>query len=359
MSGPNIAPSASIPTPVSQAAPAAAEAQAGAAGEGSSATPFAAVLGKQLAQQSAKDTAQQKPDVELLAATGVETEAVQPATDNAALTALLPFLLNGTQPAKADEAPIRDAAAVIADASAALAVPMIQATAIPVAAEAAMDAIAGNNTANSATALGAGTAILAGLDTEAAASLATEPVQGSFENLLAAARESAHSMATGQAAPQSAANRPAGPELPVQTPVGAQGWDADVGNRLVWMAGRQESRAELVLTPPQMGRIEVSLTVSGDQATATFVSASPAVREALENALPRLREILAEAGVALGQTQVGSESAGQQAGERQNKDNSPRGDARAEDAGPLAGPLGAGQSNQWLRGGRTLVDVFA
>jgi flagellar hook-length control protein FliK len=91
------------------------------------------------------------------------------------------------------------------------------------------------------------------------------------------------------AAPAAAAQ----PGSPVQAaaipvPVGAQGWGAQVGDRLIWMAGRQEGRAELVLTPPQLGRIEVSLTVSGDQTNALFVSSNPAVREALESALPVL-----------------------------------------------------------------------
>ena len=38
---------------------------------------------------------------------------------------------------------------------------------------------------------------------------------------------------------------------PINAPVGTHGWDAEVGNQLVWMAGNQSSRAELVLTPPQ------------------------------------------------------------------------------------------------------------
>ena len=62
--------------------------------------------------------------------------------------------------------------------------------------------------------------------------------------------------------------------------------------------------------------------MTGDQATATFVSANPAVREAIENAVPRLREVLADAGVTLGQTQVGSDSPQQSANGNENGDNS-------------------------------------
>ncbi|MDP2808797.1 MAG: flagellar hook-length control protein FliK [Rhodocyclaceae bacterium] len=177
---------------------------------------------------------------------------------------------------------------------------------------------------------------------------------GNFEDILSAARETQAGMTPGAARVAHEAIR----ALPVETPVGTRGWDADVGNRLVWMASRQESRADLVLNPPQMGRIEVSLSISGGEASAQFVSASPTVREALENAMPRLRELLADAGITLGQAQVGSQSAGN----RENGDNSPRTPpdslAAGGDAGPARGFAGA-PAHAWQRAGRGLVDVFA
>jgi len=143
----------------------------------------------------------------------------------------------------------------------------------------------------------------------------------------------------------------------VDTPVGNRGWDAEVGNHLVWMSGSQTSRAELVLTPPQMGKIEISLTMSGDHATASFVSANPEVRAAIQDAMPRLREILADAGVTLGQTQVGAESSRQWTGNGENTDNSFRGSAVALGGGGLHGSTGG--SAAWTATGRGLVDVFA
>jgi flagellar hook-length control protein FliK len=113
---------------------------------------------------------------------------------------------------------------------------------------------------------------------------------------------------------------------------------------------RLESRAELTLTPPQMGRVEVSISVSGDQTSAAFVSASPAAREALEQALPRLREILAEAGITLGQASVNAESP------RQDRDGAPagqRGGNRNMESAGAAAPA------QWLRRSEGLIDTFA
>jgi flagellar hook-length control protein FliK len=147
------------------------------------------------------------------------------------------------------------------------------------------------------------------------------------------------------------------PALVVSTPVGNANWAAEVSDKLVWMVGRQEQRVELVLNPPQLGRVEVSLSLNGDQATAQFLSANPVVREALESAMPRLREMLADGGITLGQTNVGSDSSEQTANQRENGDN-----PASFGSGSIMfeAPLRAGNAaTQWLGRGRGIVDVFA
>jgi flagellar hook-length control protein FliK len=145
----------------------------------------------------------------------------------------------------------------------------------------------------------------------------------------------------------------------VRTPVGAEGWSHEVGEKLTWMVGRQENRAELVLNPPQLGRIEVSISMNGDQANANFVSANPAVRDALEDAMPHLREVLQGAGISLGQTQVGAESFQQAASQRENGDNSRRGGDAGNDGAAGVAASGETSASQWLRRGNGLVDTFA
>jgi flagellar hook-length control protein FliK len=150
------------------------------------------------------------------------------------------------------------------------------------------------------------------------------------------------------------------PEFRIGTPIGSNHWESAVGNTLVMMSGGQHDRAELVLTPPQLGRIEVSLSMRGDDASLTFVSSNPVVREALENALPRLREILADAGISLGQTQVGSESPGQTAKDSQNRDNSPGNAISDFPVGDTLQQDSAGRENTTLRRVTlALVDTYA
>ena len=175
-----------------------------------------------------------------------------------------------------------------------------------------------------------------------------ETAVGDFRALI----ERAANMAPGTANPTSHAS--SGPALRIDTPLGQSGWHEEMGQKLTWMAGNNRQQAELVLTPPQLGRVEVSLTMNGDQATAIFTSPNPAVREALEASLQRLREVLADAGVSLGQTQVGSESPSQSSRREERGFGADQG---VRYAATVAVP-GASATTR-SSAGRGMVDVFA
>lgn len=181
--------------------------------------------------------------------------------------------------------------------------------------------------------------------------------EGSFEQMLSTLQNTHIKAHPTNPAPVSAA-----PPQAMNTPFKQTGWDNEVADKLVWMVGRQEQRAELVLNPPQLGRIEISLSVNNDQTNALLVSANPAVRETLESSLPRLREMLADAGISLGQAHVGADSrqneTSQSANNRENRDNSNRG----SQTDPIAldnNTLRQMNTTTWTRQGTSLVDVFA
>lgn len=94
----------------------------------------------------------------------------------------------------------------------------------------------------------------------------------------------------------------------LQTPVGQPGWDVEVGNRIRWMVGQNSSGLELRLNPAELGSIEVKLATEGERTNVTFFAASPAAREALEAALPRLREMFADSGMQLANADVSDQS---------------------------------------------------
>lgn len=145
----------------------------------------------------------------------------------------------------------------------------------------------------------------------------------------------------------------------VSLPVGNPGWDSALGQRLVWMASQQHQVAQLHLNPPHLGPIEIQLSIVHDQATAAFVSHHAGVRDAIESALPRLREMLAESGINLGNVSVGSQSFAQQQAFSGDSPGTPWRGGGASVSVPGTG-LAAGLQGGLLHvAGNGMVDTFA
>lgn len=116
---------------------------------------------------------------------------------------------------------------------------------------------------------------------------------------------SATPAAVGMPMPRSVADAP-----PVQAsnaiaqPVTSDVWGDKLGERVVWMVGQQHQGVELHLNPPSLGPLEIKLSMSDSTASLTFSTQHPPVRDAIENATARLREMLAESGLTLGSVSV-------------------------------------------------------
>ncbi|MBU0592311.1 MAG: flagellar hook-length control protein FliK [Gammaproteobacteria bacterium] len=145
----------------------------------------------------------------------------------------------------------------------------------------------------------------------------------------------------------------------IQAPVGSAGWGEALGQKVVWMAGQQTQVAELRLNPPNLGPMEVRISVSNDQISAIFVSHQPAVREAIEAAMPRLREMLAEGGMSLGNATVSSDSLPQQqASGREGQSGSSRQAGFSSNDNMQASPNTGGMISL-RQDGSGMVDLFA
>lgn len=83
-------------------------------------------------------------------------------------------------------------------------------------------------------------------------------------------------------------------------------WPKQFGDKVVWMAKNDQQSAQISINPPQLGPIQITLNLSGDQATLAFASPHAEVRQAIESALPQLKEMLSSAGINLGQSNVGA-----------------------------------------------------
>ena len=103
--------------------------------------------------------------------------------------------------------------------------------------------------------------------------------------------------------------------LRLEPRVGTPAWDGALAQKVTWMSNQQMQVAQLQLNPPDLGPMEVTLTVgTGPDAETRIEFTSPhlAVREALQSALPQLREMMENSGITLGSTTVSAESFQQQ-----------------------------------------------
>ena len=138
--------------------------------------------------------------------------------------------------------------------------------------------------------------------------------------------------------------------------LGASGWDNALGQKVLWMVSQQQQVAELSLNPPDLGPLQVVLSINGDQASAMFVSQQADVRQALEAALPRLKEMMAENGINLSSTTVGSDSPQQHRESEKQGRSGARYDGDLGRANEQGSDIGAMHIR---RGENSLVDTFA
>lgn len=86
-----------------------------------------------------------------------------------------------------------------------------------------------------------------------------------------------------------------------------------LAEKVRWMNNNRQISAELRLDPEDLGAMQVKISMNGDAATVIMLVQSTQAREALEQATPRLREMLAEQGLSLGESSVNQDnSAGEQ-----------------------------------------------
>ena len=256
----------------------------------------AAADGSTVAQRKAVG-ADEQPFADLLAAHLVEPADATPVEDLittlpaatvAATQADLPPGGNGLPPAALGEALNRHAATLVGNATttgAAIDVP-------------AAVAAAGEKSG--------GARIAAELSLPAAASA----TPASAEAHTAGGPPALATLAPSVAGASTAAAQPLpGVATAVDAPLGDARWSQAFSERVSWLVRDGSQLATMRLDPPQLGPVEVRLSLNNGEASIHFVSSHPPVREAIEAALPRLREMLGEQGLVLGDVDVSGRDA--------------------------------------------------
>ena len=144
---------------------------------------------------------------------------------------------------------------------------------------------------------------------------------------------------------------PPAPVISIAAPVATPQWRNEVTQQLATVVLMGHDRAELQLHPAELGPIEVKVSMEAGQATLLISAPQPATRDALELALPQLRDALAQQGIALGQATVQDERP------RDPRESRPSGRDPDRALRSATAPLGAATAG--IVRPRGLVDTFA
>ena len=106
-------------------------------------------------------------------------------------------------------------------------------------------------------------------------------------------------------------------QLSIDVPVQDPRWQKAFSQRVVWSVGNVQS-AQLRLNPAELGRIDIQLDVDNDKANVVFTTQQGGVKDVIEQALPRLRDMLAEQGVDLENVEIFHDNFNQQQAGNEN-----------------------------------------
>ncbi len=91
----------------------------------------------------------------------------------------------------------------------------------------------------------------------------------------------------------------------VHAPLGSPAFAPEFAERISTLIAGGIERAEIVVSPKELGPVRIELTMKGDDARLVFTAAHPDTRQAIEQSSALLRSMLADQGLTLGRMDVG------------------------------------------------------
>ncbi len=142
--------------------------------------------------------------------------------------------------------------------------------------------------------------------------------------------------------------------VPLHTPRFAE----EMATRVAWIAQQAGGEATLRISPEGMGPVDIRVSLDGDRIDLGFTAAQADTRAALENALPKLREMLQQQGLQLGHADVGQRHAqGSNASGDGPSERSAGTSSRTDDMANVAGV--SGEIVVRVPTSRGLLDLYA
>ncbi len=116
-----------------------------------------------------------------------------------------------------------------------------------------------------------------------------------------------------------AASFPAAVPQNISVPVGHAAWEQSMARQVLQAGQNQLQTLEIRLNPANLGALNVHISLEADTASIVFSSHHAVVREAVEGAIPRLREMFNSSGISLGDVNVANQSAAEQQGRQPSR----------------------------------------
>ncbi|PSW11155.1 hypothetical protein C9J01_16985 [Photobacterium rosenbergii] len=110
-----------------------------------------------------------------------------------------------------------------------------------------------------------------------------------------------------------------------------------LADRVQMMMSKNLKHVDIRLDPPELGKMQIKLSMNNDQASVQITVANQQSRDLVEQAMPRLRELLHQQGLQLAQSSVQQDSSRQFAGGSQQQTNGQPG-SQSQHGGQGANP---------------------
>jgi flagellar hook-length control protein FliK len=160
-------------------------------------------------------------------------------------------------------------------------------------------------------------------------------------------------------------------DAPIHSYVGTANWGKEISQKVTSMVLDKNQSATLTVNPPDMGPIKIVIQMGQDSVNTTFISNNVEVRQALHANVENLRQMMSQAGMTLGQTQINSgNTTGQNSFESMTQNNSgtgfsggsKNGSSYSQENGSQVNNLGTAVQNESAKGlflSDRIVDTFA
>lgn len=130
-----------------------------------------------------------------------------------------------------------------------------------------------------------------------------------------------------------------------------------LAERVQVMMSKNLKHVDIRLDPPELGKLQIKLSLNQDQASVQFTVGNQQTRDLVEQAMPRLRELMNQQGLQLAQTSVQQDSSRQQFAGQQNQQQNQTNAGQQNSGGGQQGNGGTRHQHAEL-GGSEPVDMY-